>query len=523
MDEFLRRFGEKVIGVLHGFDRLRFRGSKRGLCYAQGMLGFLWQVQVLLKDFGEFAEDTTNTLCQAIESRAEEMDLPTIYLASSDESKEERALANAQEKGLSSGPIAVLSCVEPCRSCGVGYEAETKKLVPILKDGKCLHYYHYYLDPRFGLMYTRLQSWFPFTMHIGLNGREWLAEQMKAANIDYLKCDNCFTHVGDFTKAQQLLNAQVQLDWSTVLEEFAARSNPLHTKLLQPAQPYYWSTEATEWATDILFRSAADLAKLYPSFVRHGIETLHSSDVMRFLGHKVMPSGLVHGNFEGEVTTERKVREEGVCVRYHVNTNSAKAYDKHGNLRLEATHNHVREYKTLRALKSEPAGTPPRMQRMRKGVADMQARAELGQQVNERHAASLATVAELQPLGELVEKVCEPVAWHGRRCRGLNPLASKDVALLEAVSRGDFLINGFRNRDVRPLLYGAEEVSASEKRRQSSAVTRQLRLLRAHDLIEKIAKTHRYQLTAKGQRTITVLMAARRANTPTLLEADKAA
>lgn len=523
MDEFLRRFGEKVIGVLHGFDRLRFRGSKRGLCYAQGMLGFLWQVQILLKDFGEYAEDTTNTLCQAIESRAKEMDLPTIYLASSTASKEKRALANAQEKGLSTGPIAVLSCVEPCRSCGVGYEAETKKLVPILKDGKCLHYYHYYLDPRFGLMYTRLQSWFPFTMHIGLNGREWLAEQMKSANLDYVKCDNCFTHLGDFAKAQQLLNAQVQMDWSTVLEELATRSNPLHTKLLQPAQPYYWSTEVTEWASDILFRSSADLAKLYPTFVRHGIEALHSSDVMRFLGHKVTPSGVVHGNFEGEITTQRKVRQEGVCVRYHVNTNSAKAYDKHGNLRLEATFNNVREFKTLRTLESEPEGTPPRMQRMRKGVADIQARVELGQQVNERHAASLATVAESEPLGELVSKVCEPVAWHGRRCRGLNPLASKDVALLEAVSRGDFLINGFRNRDLRPLLYGAEEVSAAEKRRQSSAVTRQLRLLRAHDLIEKIAKSHRYQLTAKGQRSITALLAARRANTPKLIEADQAA
>ena len=523
MDEFLRRFGAKVIGVLHGFDRLRFRGSKRGLCYAQGMLGFLWHLQILLKDFGEFAEDTTNTLCQAIETRAQEMDLPTIYLASSNDDKEKRALANAEEKKLSNGPIAVLSCVEPCRSCGVGYEEATKKLVPILKDGKCLHYYHYYLDPQFGLMYTRLQSWFPFTMHIGLNGRDWLAEQMKAANIDYLKCDNCFTHVADFTKAQQLLDAQVQLDWSTVLEELAGRSNPLHTKLLQPAQPYYWSTEATEWATDILFRSPADLAKLYPTFVRHGIETLHSSDVLRFLGHKVTPSGLVHGNFVGEVTSERKERAEGVCVRYHVNTNSAKAYDKHGNLRLETTLNQVREFRTLRTLESEPEGTPPRLQKMRKGVVDIQARAELGQQVNERHAASLATVAETEPLGELVAKVCEPVAWRGRRCRGLNPLASKDVALLETVSRGDFLINGFRNRDVRTLLHGPAEVSAQEKRRQSSAVTRQLRLLRAHDLIEKIAKSHRYQLTEKGQRSITALMAARRANTPTLLQADQAA
>ena len=85
------------------------------------------------------------------------------------------------------------------------------------------------------------------------------------------------------------------------------------------------------------------------------------------------------------------------------------------------------------------------------------------------------------------------------------------------------MIQGFRNREVRVLLYGTAEVSAAEKRRQSSAVTRQLRLLRAHELIEKIANSHRYQLTATGQRSITALMAARRANTPKLLEADQAA
>jgi len=118
-------------------------------------------------------------------------------------------------------------------------------------------------------------------------------------------------------------------------EELAARSNPLHTQLLQPMQRYYWSTEVTEWASDILFRSP----RIWRSCTRPSYGTasrrLHSSDVMRFLGHKVTPSGVVHGKFEGEVTTERKARDEGVCVRYHVNSNSAKMYDKHGNLRLE--------------------------------------------------------------------------------------------------------------------------------------------------------------------------------------------
>ena len=83
----------------------------------------------------------------------------------------------------------------------------------------------------------------------------------------------------------------------------------------------------------------------------------------------------------------------------------------------------------------------------------------------------------------------------------------------------EFLIAGFRNRDIRALLYGASGVSAAEGRRQSGKVTRLLRLLRGHGVITKIAKTHRYQLTDKGRNCLAALLAARQANTKQLLQA----
>jgi hypothetical protein len=518
MNEFLQRFGSKVIGQLSGFDRDRFRGSIRNLCYPAGILGFLCWIKVLLKDFGDYANDTTNTLCTAIERKADEQNLPAIYLASSADNKEERALVQAKERGLTSGLIAVLSCVEPCRGIVIRSNKEKGLLEPCLEERKCLHYYHYYLDPKFGLMYTRLQSWFPFTMHIGINGREWLAEQLKRAKIDYVKRDNCFTYIKDFARAQRLLDAQVNQDWPTVLEKLAARSNPLHGKLLPGVQPYYWSLEASEWATDILFRTPADLAAVYPLLVRHGMETMHSADVLRFLGHHVTATGQVHGKFEGEILTELRRREEGTRVKYQVNTNSAKMYDKHGNLRLETTLNNVREFKTLRTAEGDESGVK-RLLKMRKGVADVKARVKLSQEINDRHASFLAAAADTEPLGKLAGKMCEPVQWRGRRARGLNPLASADVKLLEIVSRGDFMIQGFRNRDIREALHGKEKFPVEEQRRQSAAITRQLRLLQAHELIKKQANSHRYHLTEEGQRAITTVLAAWRANAAKLMEA----
>src|SRR5207248_542079 len=112
--------------------------------------------------------------------------------------------------------------------------------------------------------------------------------------------------------------------------------------------------------------------------------------------------------------------------------------------------------------------------------------------------ASLAAVDQKLALGEVAAGLCRPAAWKGRRVRALNPLSTQDAGLLEAVNRGEFALNGFRNRDLRALLYGSRPAAREEQRRQSAAITRQLRLLRAHGLIRKVQKTHRYVLTQNG-------------------------
>ena len=73
---------------------------------------------------------------------------------------------------------------------------------------------------------------------------------------------------------------------------------------------------------------------------------------------------------------------------------------------------------------------------------------------------------------------------------------------MATVKRGEFSFNGFRKCDVRADLYGVSEEKAKE-RRQMAAVGRELRLLRAHGLIAKVSKTHRYVITEKGRNVMT--------------------
>ena len=83
--------------------------------------------------------------------------------------------------------------------------------------------------------------------------------------------------------------------------------------------------------------------------------------------------------------------------------------------------------------------------------------------------------------------------------------------MLQAVSRGEFLISGFRNRDVRVALYGPTE-EVVERRREAGRVSRKLAMLRAHGLIKKIPRTHRYLLTTSGVQATSAILAARQAS-----------
>ena len=60
----------------------------------------------------------------------------------------------------------------------------------------------------------------------------------------------------------------------------------------------------------MLFRNPAALASLYPAWVRHSIDDLHSSDVFRFLGKQLT------GNYQGEALTQYRRRTEGTCVKH---------------------------------------------------------------------------------------------------------------------------------------------------------------------------------------------------------------
>jgi hypothetical protein len=477
---------------------------------------------VKLIGFKPHAEALTERLIAASGAEAKRLDRPVEYLASPQVRKEDRARAIAQRDRITDGLIAVFTCVEPCWSFTLRGNRATRKreFKPELR--KCLHLYHYYQHPRFGFLYARVQSWFPFTIQIGLNGREWLTRQLDAGGLTYRRIDNCIRWVEDVAAAQKLLDAQLRVNWTKLLHEIGTWVHPAQTDFLGKFRAgYYWSLKQSEWATDVLFREPSALQARYGPWLRHAMANYRSSDVLRFLGRKLTASGAVNGHYQDEVVSDLGRRVDGVRIKHRAGANSIKMYDKAGGrvLRVETTINDPSDFKVYRATENDPKGAKD-WRTMRSGVADIHRRAQVSQAANERYLEGLAAVQADQPLAESLEplgrRVKEP--GRGRRMvRGLTPMVGQDAVLLEVVGRPEFLLNGLANGDIAAALYGPPPTDAVERRRRSARVTRRLRLMRAHGLIRKLPKGRRYQVTERGRVILTALNAARRASTQQLV------
>jgi len=414
--------------------------------------------------------------------------------------------------------------VEPCLSFDVGPNKERQRIELKYRLRKCLFLYHYWMHPVFGFMSARIQTWFPFQIQVYLNGREWLSRQMDRAGLKYVRHENCFPWIEDYARAQALMEEQQKTKWSTELDAICGQLNPMHDEVFAGfgAANYYWSVSESEWATDVCFGGGMELQRLFPHYLEHAMTSFGSGDVMKFLGHKVNADGSIHGNFQGEVVTDLKRRPEGARVKHRVDQNSVKMYDKAHQqagsvLRIETTLNNVRPFREYRATESNPEGEK-KWRPMRRGVADLHRRGEVSQQINDRYLEALAGVDDSQRLHEILSPLAKRTDWKDHPVRGLRPFSEQDSKMLEVIGRGELMINGISNRDLRDQLFASEASDAKEAKRRSAQISRKIRLLQAHGILRKIQGRNLYRVTDTGRVLLTAFLIARQASVNQLMK-----
>jgi hypothetical protein len=476
------RYAEQIAGVVSCYDRIVIMGTLPGVCYAEGMAAWLRSHGLRLFDYPRIAEPWREEIRQNAERLASEHGLTIEYLRSVHAlRKEDRIRAILTQRGEQPGLVHIFSAMEPCAAFTPWHDKASGTTTLRYKDGKCLHYYFYFIDEEFGLCYLRVPTWAPFRLQFYCNGHNWLSGQLRRAGIAVEVLDNTFRALGDSAKAQALADAFPVTQLHHTLDALAARYCPV---LAHFGTNYHWSLMQVEYATDLIFRRQEDLRPLYESLVRTAVHAVKPDNVATFLGRKLT------GNYTDELGNDFHTRIEGARLKHHMGPVAIKLYDKQALvLRIETTVNDVSFFRHHRTVEHRDGTTETKLAPMQKTIYSLAPLRDLLRAANRRYLAFLSDLADPTAGVHQVERLAAPVRHEDRTYRGFNLFSAEDLALFLALARGEWHISGFRNATLRRALPD----------RSGAQVSRLLKRLHLHGLIKKVGHTYKYYLTPTGQ------------------------
>ena len=505
---FVTKFASLIVCTLHCFDRVIFKGHPslavpRNLEYLVDCV-----LKVRRCDFiKNIAPQYSDRLVEHAQAWARKAGRTYMYRCGQFR-KDEWAHQLIRDQGISAGLVGILCTQETCPSYQLVPGPERPQFVRAPRQQRVLYYY--FLDPNFGLIHVRLQTWLPFTVQVYVNGHEYLAQHMVRKQLGFVQQHNAFTQLDDPVQAQCLADRFAKLDWPKILDHWARQVNPLLRELL-PDLRIRWVVDQAEYASDLLFTNRQALAGLYRKLLDYAVLTFTPKSILGFLGRKW------DRRFDGEVHTEYESdRWFGTRLKHRMRRNWLKLYDKFGViLRVETVINAPQEFSVYRTRPHHDGTTSVGYFPMTKSVhslIDYQAQALA---CNRRYLEALAVVDDPAPAYQDLRQVTEPQRVKERSYAGFNPARRADVQFFLAVLQGDGIARGFRNADIRSALFTVLKTK-DQQRRASAAVGRLLKRLHVRHLVAKVPRTRRWRVTERGRHLLGLAVQLYRQSWPQL-------
>ena len=156
------RYAAKLHGLLSCQDHIIITGTLPGECCAGGMTSFLYLRGIRNFDYARFA----NLLRARIRQRAQEIctaaGVEIEHVNTSHIRKEDLVACVLATRGNAPGLVHVISAMESCPSCKPRLDKSNGHVFQRPDQGKCLHYYVYFIDEEFGLCCLRVRTCAPF-------------------------------------------------------------------------------------------------------------------------------------------------------------------------------------------------------------------------------------------------------------------------------------------------------------------------------------------------------------------------
>lgn len=478
------RYADKIAGVLSCYDRVVIQGTLPTFCYAEGMAGFLRTNSIRIFDYPRFAEPLRNELRENAERIAKENRLEIEFIRKKNFRKEDRIREILKARGTHPGLVHIFSAMEPCSTYQPWHDKKTHKTFLKPADGKCLHYYFYFLDEELDLCYVRVPTWCPFRLQIYFNGHNWLAVTLKNQSLPATLMDNVFTAISDFSQAQSVSDSFKVNVLHKKLDLFAEQYCPV---IKQFNLRYHWSIMQVEYATDIVFKRQEDLGAIYGHLTRTAIHTVKPENVATFLGRKL------HENYQDEIGNNFNTRIEGTRIKHTMGSVAIKMYDKLGLvLRIETTVNDVSFFKHYRTVEHRDGTESRKLAQMKKGIYSLPALQNLLAAANRRYLQFISAIDDVSLGITKLDQISRTIIKGERSYKGFNLFNDEDQLLFESIASGEFTISGFQNKHLRRKLKG----------KNTAQISRLMKRLHVHGLIKKIGRRYKYYLTQCGNQVV---------------------
>jgi predicted transcriptional regulator len=483
METLTETHKNEITCVLSCYDRLILSGTMPEISYSQGMTKYMYQNEVKIFDYPRFAEPFKETIRSNAERIAKEHGLEIEFIRKAGVRKESIISEKITKRGDHPGLVHIISAMETCPTYKPWYNKKTGKTYLISDISKCLHYYFYFIDEQIGLGYIRVPTWCPFRLQVYINGHNLLAWEFKNAGIKNTMIDNAFDSLEDADKAQELSDNISIEKLHRKLDAFAWQFCPVYKDF---KLRYHWSVMQAEYATDIVFKKQESLQQIYNELIATAIHTVKPENIVTFLGRKLDP------RYEGEIGNNYNVRIEGSRIKHTMGPVSIKMYDKFSKiLRIETTTNNISFFKHFREVVHHDGQTSHEMAPLKKSIYSLPFLIDSMKASNRRYLEFISAFDNKEVGRKRLEKVTSSKSENNRNYKGFNFFSVDDLIVLMAILRGEFNINGFRNKNMQKLLgFNGGKISRLIKR------------MRVHGLIKKAANSYKYHLTKIGKETI---------------------
>jgi hypothetical protein len=481
MDRLSELFGERVQFRYSCLDRIVLHGYLTGLQRPGQLVHFFHDVVGVGCIEPKVLQGRTAVYRDWVEQYTVGQGIP-VLAAPKGMRKEELVRPYYGKLGPQEGIACVLKSLETSRT----FISYTPQRTPRSGDAdyrrietgrkRFLHLYWYVWDPIMGPMSLRVATYLPFTVTGYLNGHHFVGERLRGAGVALYQQDNAILRVADPAALQAAADALTP----TVLQErcdyWAAKLAPRFSPAERAAVDlrYRYSLAQIELATDVIFAAPSPLRALFRRAVELGLLLGGADRTSHLFGRQIT------SRYGGKLQTVLDRRNEGHPVlRSYYQTSFVKQYEKAETLlRTETCINDPYHLNVGRRLENLPA----LVTRM----------AETNQRFLDAQTELLACTVDQGDLARLAQ----PVQVGKRRVPGLRLQDDRVIRLLDVLLHPGSFVADWTSRDVLARLLARHRLAETDYR--LTQLRYDLGKLRAHGFVERIGRTRRYHLTARG-------------------------